>query len=140
MIRRPPRFKRTDTLFPYTTLFRSLFLDATAHDEVDARPGRGGEAERRSRQPPQHQKQRAVERMPHPPVQAVQRQRLIIVAVAVQLSDSNEWRGAIAAKRGETEQRTPDDHPVAHPPEPNPERPRVGKTVVRESKLRWETV
>src|SRR3546814_4466913 len=27
MIRRPPRSKRTDTLFPYTTLFRSLALD-----------------------------------------------------------------------------------------------------------------
>src|SRR3546814_8039379 len=27
MIRRPPRSTRTDTLFPYTTLFRSLFLD-----------------------------------------------------------------------------------------------------------------
>src|SRR3546814_2502964 len=25
MIRRPPRSTRTDTLFPYTTLFRSLF-------------------------------------------------------------------------------------------------------------------
>src|SRR3546814_3387447 len=25
MIRRPPRATRTDTLFPYTTLFRSLF-------------------------------------------------------------------------------------------------------------------
>src|SRR3546814_3760890 len=24
MIRRPPRFTRTDTLFPYTTLFRSV--------------------------------------------------------------------------------------------------------------------
>src|SRR3546814_13161200 len=31
MIRRPPRSTRTDTLFPYTTLFRSLLqaLDAT---------------------------------------------------------------------------------------------------------------
>src|SRR3546814_5425977 len=29
MIRRPPRSTRTDTLFPYTTLFRSL--DAAAH-------------------------------------------------------------------------------------------------------------
>src|SRR3546814_6060359 len=28
MIRRPPRFTRTDTLFPYTTLFRSITLDA----------------------------------------------------------------------------------------------------------------
>src|SRR3546814_1837067 len=28
MIRRPPRSTRPDTLFPYTTLFRSLHLDA----------------------------------------------------------------------------------------------------------------
>src|SRR3546814_11499011 len=28
MIRRPPRSTRTDTLFPYTTLFRSIFLPA----------------------------------------------------------------------------------------------------------------
>src|SRR3546814_7235899 len=28
MIRRPPRSTRTDTLFPYTTLFRSLALEA----------------------------------------------------------------------------------------------------------------
>src|SRR3546814_3919301 len=28
MIRRPPRSTRTDTLFPYTTLFRSGHLDA----------------------------------------------------------------------------------------------------------------
>src|SRR3546814_9476680 len=27
MIRRPPRSTRTDTLFPYTTLFRSIRLD-----------------------------------------------------------------------------------------------------------------
>src|SRR3546814_10276338 len=32
MIRRPPRSTRTDTLFPYTTLFRSLGLDATPAD------------------------------------------------------------------------------------------------------------
>src|SRR3546814_9445579 len=31
MIRRPPRSTRTDTLFPYTTLFRSWF--DVAHDE-----------------------------------------------------------------------------------------------------------
>src|SRR3546814_10606925 len=29
MIRRPPRSTRTDTLFPYTTLFRSLALERT---------------------------------------------------------------------------------------------------------------
>src|SRR3546814_13340633 len=31
MIRRPPRSTRTDTLFPYTTLFRSLVRVADAH-------------------------------------------------------------------------------------------------------------
>src|SRR3546814_19038314 len=30
MIRRPPRSNRTDTLFPYTTLFRSQPLDSMA--------------------------------------------------------------------------------------------------------------
>src|SRR3546814_5103600 len=31
MIRRPPRSTRTDTLFPYTTLFRSPFKYSTNH-------------------------------------------------------------------------------------------------------------
>src|SRR3546814_15655835 len=35
MIRRPPRSTRTDTLFPYTTLFRSL-TDASRDDQVAA--------------------------------------------------------------------------------------------------------
>src|SRR3546814_5803353 len=34
MIRRPPRSTRTDTLFPYTTLFRSLDLHSTTVDGV----------------------------------------------------------------------------------------------------------
>src|SRR3546814_5664501 len=37
MIRRPPRSTRTDTLFPYTTLFRSLDIAARpAEAEVEA--------------------------------------------------------------------------------------------------------
>src|SRR3546814_11068568 len=37
MIRRPPRSTRTDTLCPYTTLFRSMqALDATDGDAVGA--------------------------------------------------------------------------------------------------------
>src|SRR3546814_17569659 len=32
MIRRPPRSTRTDTLFPYTTLFRSYHLELTEED------------------------------------------------------------------------------------------------------------
>src|SRR3546814_6213128 len=35
MIRRPPRSTRTDTLFPYTTLFRSLTYTATASYKGD---------------------------------------------------------------------------------------------------------
>src|SRR3546814_3947478 len=33
MIRRPPRSTRTDTLFPYTTLFRSILRNRVAHYE-----------------------------------------------------------------------------------------------------------
>src|SRR3546814_13106753 len=35
MIRRPPRSTRTDTLFPYTTLFRSIGNAVDAQDFVD---------------------------------------------------------------------------------------------------------
>src|SRR3546814_6407048 len=34
MIRRPPRSTRTDTLFPYTTLFRSTFRTTAYVDEA----------------------------------------------------------------------------------------------------------
>src|SRR3546814_15260061 len=39
MIRRPPRSTRTDTLFPYTTLFRSLgdVIEAPPREEVTDR-------------------------------------------------------------------------------------------------------
>src|SRR3546814_4766735 len=46
MIRRPPRSTRTDTLFPYTTLFRSGGEPASGGKRLDDRqPGeaRGGE-------------------------------------------------------------------------------------------------
>src|SRR3546814_14686179 len=39
MIRRPPRSTRTDTLFPYTTLFRSPHAAAPV-DRLDAQPHR----------------------------------------------------------------------------------------------------
>src|SRR3546814_12608920 len=34
MIRRPPRSTRTDTLFPYTTLFRSLYMLIDGSEEI----------------------------------------------------------------------------------------------------------
>src|SRR3546814_2881692 len=62
MIRRPPRSTRTDTLFPYTTLFRSPFMDAdeaaAESDEEEAlgplklaivgRPNAGGQRDART--------------------------------------------------------------------------------------------
>src|SRR3546814_9124500 len=39
MIRRPPRATRTDTLFPYTTLFRSLHRRRLSHRQRLSRQG-----------------------------------------------------------------------------------------------------
>src|SRR3546814_18296979 len=39
MIRRPPRSTRTDTLFPYTTLFRSRCFDVQIEAGTDREPG-----------------------------------------------------------------------------------------------------
>src|SRR3546814_4749482 len=41
MIRRPPRSTRTDTLFPYTTLFRSELRADEAPAQAAAQPDRG---------------------------------------------------------------------------------------------------
>src|SRR3546814_2419103 len=41
MIRRPPRSTRTDTLFPYTTLFRSVPKDNREESRGLSRPGQG---------------------------------------------------------------------------------------------------
>src|SRR3546814_20913815 len=48
MIRRPPRSTRTDTLFPYTTLFRSGLRRGSAHHQQQ-RPPRGAFSARRQR-------------------------------------------------------------------------------------------
>src|SRR3546814_12851211 len=62
MIRRPPRSTRTDTLFPYTTLFRSLAaelsgrrfrLPARRHDQPDPQ-FRLARADRRAGARPRH--------------------------------------------------------------------------------------
>src|SRR3546814_7099102 len=47
MRRRPPRSTRTDTLFPYTTLFRSV-LDAAHHPKLPAQPADGAAVGARS--------------------------------------------------------------------------------------------
>src|SRR3546814_10710746 len=54
MIRRPPRSKRTDTLFPYTTLFRSWLSEPVGARERDTRMPRSGCLQQNDRQPPEH--------------------------------------------------------------------------------------
>src|SRR3546814_18212104 len=46
MIRRPPRSTRTDTLFPYTTLFRSLYDRMMAPDAPDFGAASDGDGDR----------------------------------------------------------------------------------------------
>src|SRR3546814_8933457 len=52
MIRRPPRSNRTDTLFPYTTLFRSIHLfpdpRKMANARADGRCRRMSDSDRRT--------------------------------------------------------------------------------------------
>src|SRR3546814_8161664 len=49
MIRRPPRSTRTDTLFPYTTLFRSWAPAPAVRDREAAALAGGGGADLRSK-------------------------------------------------------------------------------------------
>src|SRR3546814_12520310 len=55
MIRRPPRSTRTDTLFPYTTLFRSPGVRAGRDDLSQLRARRhGGQFDRRAARSEEH--------------------------------------------------------------------------------------
>src|SRR3546814_4230872 len=54
MIRRPPRSTRTDTLFPYTTLFRSLRADDAAQLLRQPAPDHGLHAEHDAASPRTH--------------------------------------------------------------------------------------
>src|SRR3546814_7289337 len=63
MIRRPPRSTRTDTLFPYTTLFRSLGARQPApHRPGRPRPGAGRRHRTADRQRPAARAERAAGR------------------------------------------------------------------------------
>src|SRR6056297_2302670 len=54
MIRRPPRSTRTDTLFPYTTLFRSPHLHDRLEIVGEGRVGHRGVRRRRPRRSEEH--------------------------------------------------------------------------------------
>src|SRR3546814_8216237 len=57
MIRRPPRSTRTDTLFPYTTLFRSHIARRPEITSV-TRPAAESASERPARYSPEYHRQR----------------------------------------------------------------------------------
>src|SRR3546814_1750569 len=63
MIRRPPRSTRTDTLFPYTTLFRSrpIRISTVLEDHVEIRLPEHREAAYRRRSRHRHQRRRSEE-------------------------------------------------------------------------------
>src|SRR3546814_15757277 len=76
MIRRPPRSTRTDTLFPYTTLFRSPADQPVEHRLVARRPldrlydagqGRGTEIRQRPREQARRREMGRTARDPQPP-------------------------------------------------------------------------
>src|SRR3546814_13176943 len=77
MIRRPPRSTRTDTLFPYTTLFRSLQRFKTVRgkaggddrDRTDAADGQFPKHRIGSRLQPLRPAETRLEAAPHVPLQ-----------------------------------------------------------------------
>src|SRR3546814_6262035 len=77
MIRRPPRSTLTDTLFPYTTLFRSLRAVICAFTlalvQREARPGRIEPGPRQVRRRSLERTMRRVEGEPHEPRAHVRR-------------------------------------------------------------------
>src|SRR3546814_20230509 len=88
IIRRPPRSTRTDTLFPYTTLFRSLAAVGAAGKR---RPGRRGGAEHGGR----HLRDRPVADLA-----AVARGRTRGRTVVAPLADAGRRRHQRLARRG----------------------------------------
>src|SRR3546814_15800690 len=116
MIRRPPRSTRTDTLFPYTTLFRSV--DPGGGPPPVVRPGvgaspRGGEAARQAAA------------IAVPPVGGTQAR--VIVAGRVTAIDGKARRTP-----GRCNRRPPGSPAVAQP------RPAAGAAPRRRARARWQ--
>src|SRR3546814_18629574 len=101
MIRRPPRSTRTDTLFPYTTLFRSRRAEgAGAADRAARKAARRGDLGQCEQHPPAHLARLLCDRIVAPDRQAGRRAvrgdlragSLPSVDVADRISGSEEAR------------------------------------------------
>src|SRR3546814_17505380 len=99
MIRRPPRSTRTDTLFPYTTLFRSDRgrPDTSGHDEaddriadhgVDARPAQCRRADGNSGYRARHAEDRPIPVAHHRPLSPARARRLHMPRCAAQSAEN----------------------------------------------------
>src|SRR3546814_10108260 len=64
MIRRPPRSTRTDTLFPYTTLFRSRFQKGADRRQPVLRPAEDAGHRRRHDEEGEQRHQREIGKVP----------------------------------------------------------------------------
>src|SRR3546814_19483588 len=123
MIRRPPRSTRTDTLFPYTTLFRSTAdeagqqhhrqdigqrLDELHRDRPDDRPHHALQADRHGIEEAEHQA--GQHRRPRTPLAAEEPGPRDVALPAGHLSHTRGTLGDYEAGGGE--------HPKPPPPRP----------------------
>src|SRR3546814_18317998 len=132
MIRRPPRSTRTDTLYPYTTLFRSVRQDApgTRRRDGGAAQGAGGISRHRrlkhqEKGPPPRPLFRCSDRPAK--VVAAFRQHLRVVCVIPTQFDSTTRNGcgshgftpdtALPPRRRREEPRTSHHTPHTTPPD-----------------------
>src|SRR3546814_16187978 len=116
MIRRPPRSTRTDTLFPYTTLFRSRKRTAL----------RQAQGERKSEGPYEPHRDRSPGRVADDllPLPGAEREQVELFAVDAQQAREKEAAGGagnqnVAVERARSEER------------------RVGKECVSTCRSRW---
>src|SRR3546814_8601274 len=116
MIRRPPRSTRTDTLFPYTTLFRSHQQAIVAVADQPSRPLAGGRNHRQAVHPAlQHDAaQRLVARGHHVEVgRGKQRRRIVLPAEEAHAASNAELAGLalqLAAQRPVAGQPRSEEH------------------------------
>src|SRR3546814_19042547 len=130
MIRRPPRSTRTDTLFPYTTLFRSLLVLADCRQHVDE-----GRAQQPQQQEEDAEGDRCAESVVGPAVAQIDRPE----GAAREAAEAVLAAGDLgpAARDGLAEGRQRQGHQPEVDAAPSSDERRVGKEFVSTCRSRW---
>src|SRR3546814_12408359 len=123
MIRRPPSSTRTDTLFPYTTLFRSARVVGQRDTDLALRGARGvepdrGEIHRDERDAGEHDDH---DRHPHPVLDAHRRQHALVSFVRTFAAALAPLLAPAVPERQREHAAAPENAPdtaVAHPSPP----------------------